>query len=543
MLIGGRALAGAALGALVSLWAPAPALACGGCFHEASPPPTPTYTPPPPSLVTDHRMVLSVSMRQTVLWDQIRYSGEPSDFAWVLPVRGGARLELARDEFIAALDASTTPIMQGPYDYDDDYVGCGLFGCAGDDSTSSSDSPGRVDVLNQSVVGPYETVTLHAADHVSLTTWLDAHQYVVPAGAGSIVQAYIDEGFDFIALRLRPQCAERAMQPVRVISPGADPTLPLRMVTAGVGAKVGITLWVISEGRLEPENFPVATIDDKDLRWSFSTQTSNYATLSETLMSGAEGRTWLVESSENAAFLEGTWSSANYRGYVTTPRIDDAYFFTCPACRPPGSDASPPIVPCPQVSERDASAADASIADAGEADADDAGEADADADAGDVDAADAGEADADAGDVDAADAGEPDADVDASSESTDAASQNPEVTSRIHPDACPAFDDLDVALAGLHRSDVWVTRLRANLPHDALVQDLRLHAGPQSTLRHVHQVDTYAPDDASPDAAPPPRHSCLCGELGGSRRRAGTWPIALAIAALAMAVGRRASRR
>jgi hypothetical protein len=41
------------------------------------------------------------------------------------------------------------------------------------------------------------------------------------------------QSFDFIALRLRPQCSQRAMKPVRIITPGADPTLPLRMVAAG----------------------------------------------------------------------------------------------------------------------------------------------------------------------------------------------------------------------------------------------------------------------------------------------------------------------
>ena len=37
-------------------------------------------------------MALSISTQQTVLWDQIRYSGDPAEFAWVLPVRAGAKL-------------------------------------------------------------------------------------------------------------------------------------------------------------------------------------------------------------------------------------------------------------------------------------------------------------------------------------------------------------------------------------------------------------------------------------------------------------------
>lgn len=50
---------------------PKPAHACGACF---SPPDTPT-------VVSGHRMVMSISEQQTVLWDQIQYQGEPEDFA------------------------------------------------------------------------------------------------------------------------------------------------------------------------------------------------------------------------------------------------------------------------------------------------------------------------------------------------------------------------------------------------------------------------------------------------------------------------------
>src|SRR5579859_2090709 len=84
------------------------ALACGACFH--SPPPTQVIDT---SLVTDHRMAFSVSQTQTVLWDQIRYSGNPTNFAWVLPIRAGARVELSSDAWLAALDASTRTVITG----------------------------------------------------------------------------------------------------------------------------------------------------------------------------------------------------------------------------------------------------------------------------------------------------------------------------------------------------------------------------------------------------------------------------------------------
>jgi len=83
-----------------------PAQACGGCFHPVAPRQV--------TVVTGHRMALSVSPQQTVLWDQIQYSGDPQDFAWVLPVRAGAQIQLSHDEFFAALDALTAPVITGP---------------------------------------------------------------------------------------------------------------------------------------------------------------------------------------------------------------------------------------------------------------------------------------------------------------------------------------------------------------------------------------------------------------------------------------------
>ena len=88
------------------------ATACGGCFHPE--PSTVNSGTDRTSVVTDHRMVLSISTKQTVLWDQVRYAGNPEEFAWVLPVRPGARIELARAEFIDALELATRASVQGP---------------------------------------------------------------------------------------------------------------------------------------------------------------------------------------------------------------------------------------------------------------------------------------------------------------------------------------------------------------------------------------------------------------------------------------------
>lgn len=462
--------------AAIAVLPPREAAACGGCFV-----PTTERT-----VVTDHRMALSVSRDQTVLWDQIRYSGDPAEFAWVLPVRAGAKLELANDELFTALDASTQPVVVAPNRFGGAY-GCGLTGCASSEAASSS-SPGagQVQVLSQSVVGPYETVTLRATDSDALSTWLRSHAFAIPETIAPTIRAYVEEGFDFLALRLRPGCGERAMQPVRVVTKGADPTLPLRMVAAGIGPRVGITLWVISEGRYQPQNFPVAEIDEEKILWDRTQNRSNYEALSQSVMGQANGRTWLVEyadlpqtTSPFDPFLNpygaspyATQATARANGY--TPGLADTYYGLCkfrprvtsPTASPSGSSA--PYTPCPRTTPaQDPQQQDPQQQDPQQQDPqqEDAGTTD-----------DGGTADAGArepGAPAAEDAGAPEAPTETT---------------------CRYLDDLAVATKGMALTQVWVTRLRAVLPADALsAGDLRLEpTRPQTPVANVHVAAHYA---------------------------------------------------
>src|SRR5262245_34583743 len=79
--------------------------ACGGCF-------------PPPgeqnSVVTDHRMILTVSKSQTTLYDQIQYTGNPREFAWVLPIAGTVDVGLSADSLFSALHNLSAVSVQAP---------------------------------------------------------------------------------------------------------------------------------------------------------------------------------------------------------------------------------------------------------------------------------------------------------------------------------------------------------------------------------------------------------------------------------------------
>jgi len=158
--LGAPAAAGLIL--LAHLAVPTDARACGGCFHD----PTPTGSP---MVVDAHRMVLRVSPEGTVLWDQIVYEGEPTEFVWVLPVASAARVELAEEAFFDALTETTRITLRGPPPirrFCPNPCGSesGFFG--GSSAAQVDAGVGRppVTVHHQGVIGPYEAATIRPED-------------------------------------------------------------------------------------------------------------------------------------------------------------------------------------------------------------------------------------------------------------------------------------------------------------------------------------------------------------------------------------------
>jgi hypothetical protein len=125
---------------------------------------------------------------------------------------------------------------------------------------------------------------------------LQQNGYAIDEGITPVVEEYVTEGFDFLALKLAPGEGIDKMRPVRVTTPGAGSTLPLRMVAAGTGAFTSITLWIIGEGRYEPTNFKSFTIPDSALVWNWATLSSNYGALKQ--QGFEQCGTWLAQAGE-----------------------------------------------------------------------------------------------------------------------------------------------------------------------------------------------------------------------------------------------------
>ncbi|MEZ4307777.1 MAG: DUF2330 domain-containing protein [Polyangiaceae bacterium] len=283
--------------------APHDASACGGCF-----------VPPEESTqVTGHRMIFSVSKTQTTLYDQIEYVGAPESFSWVLPIHGQVDVNLSSDALFAFLGSDTSVQVQPPplncpeppdgcYDFAEDGAGAGTGGGGG-----SANTGGGVEVLVQEVVGPYETVQLKADDPAALTDWLTSHGYAIPNDIVPVINAYQNEGFGFLAMKLVPGQGVQAMRPVRVTTQGAGIELPLRMVGAGTGALTPITLFVVGEGRYQAQNFPNLNFDPSAIVFHWDDYTSNYDLLIKGLFESSNGFGWLTQSSGHYTKDDLSW--------------------------------------------------------------------------------------------------------------------------------------------------------------------------------------------------------------------------------------------
>ncbi len=259
--------------------------ACGGCF-------VPTETP---TVVTDHRMILTASKEQSTLYDQIRYQGDPESFAWVLPIAGTVDVGLSADLLFNALDQQTaTRITPPPQNCPPPPPDC-QFGAASAGNAESD--PGGVNVLKKEVVGPFETVQLQASDPQALHNWLATNKFTVTPDVKPVIDVYVAEKFNFLALKLLPGKGTQDMRPVRVTTKGAAVVLPLRMVAAGTGANVGISLWVVGEGRYEPTNFPTFYISNDEIAWDWTQNKSNYVDVRAQKTAASGGKAWEIESS------------------------------------------------------------------------------------------------------------------------------------------------------------------------------------------------------------------------------------------------------
>ena len=258
------------------------------------------------------RILFVVSDDGTLTLDmEISYSGNPEDFAWVVPVPATPELAVVPPSTLRLLDAATSPRIVPPtltgWEQDDDDDD------DDDDAMDDDDSaPVGAEVLEQ--VGPYEVTLLTSDDPDELVGWLNDHGYLVTQEMQPYVGAYVDAGMKFLALKLAPEAGLVDIQPISMSWPGSEPFIPL--VIAGVAAEpeMGIAVFLAGATTWGPTNYSSLVVDTDLLQADPRTGASNYHPL----------LSWLADQEGGAAFFT-EFSDA---GQELGARLDDVWLMT-----------------------------------------------------------------------------------------------------------------------------------------------------------------------------------------------------------------------
>src|SRR5262249_31629607 len=114
---------------------------------------------------------------------QIKYTGTDAEFAWVVPVRQGPTLKLGIDQMFYVGDQMPGPLFSLTWHETGRWWSGG--GGEGDSQSAGSGRPppvpgphsGGVDVVAQSVVGPYDSAVIRSDNPQAIKDWLTQNGY------------------------------------------------------------------------------------------------------------------------------------------------------------------------------------------------------------------------------------------------------------------------------------------------------------------------------------------------------------------------------
>lgn len=285
-------LALGAAGAVFLLRAPE-AEACG-CFA----PPDPSV----PVVQAGENILFSIENGQVVAHIQVQYAGPASEFGWLLPLPSVPEMELGTDELFAQLIATTQP----KFVLDREYRGDCPFdpnrgGFGGSDSADGDPSPpagegggGGNPLVLQDSIGPYDYAVLRADSKDEMLAWLTDNGYFIPVGTEDVVDAYIQPGAYFLALRLQKGNDVGDLQPVRVAYESDLPMIPIVLTSVAADPDMGIQVWMLGDARAIPRNYFHTTVNDAFIDWlDFG---ANYADVVTAAVNEAdEGHSFVTE--------------------------------------------------------------------------------------------------------------------------------------------------------------------------------------------------------------------------------------------------------
>jgi hypothetical protein len=289
------------------LLGPRPAEACGGTFCDNGPQVMPVDQTGENILFwIDH----SGTEPHTEAHIQIQYEGDAENFAWIIPVQQVPEVLVGNQALFDNLLLATVPTFNvstvfETCEEDEPAVGlcAGLRSVedfasddeagdefAGDGGETGNEGP---DILDRGFAGAFEYVVLTGSSVQEIVDWLAMAGYAQDDDAPPILQEYLDDGFVFVAVKLRGGAEVDEIHPLAIRYPGIEPCVPIKLTRIAAVDDMAIRTFFLGEGRAAPQNWPHVVVNPVAFDWV--NQGSNYLEVVSLAIDEAGGRAFMTE--------------------------------------------------------------------------------------------------------------------------------------------------------------------------------------------------------------------------------------------------------
>ncbi|MEP7289078.1 MAG: DUF2330 domain-containing protein [Chloroflexota bacterium] len=269
------------------------ALACGGFFCTTK-----------PIDQTAERIIFSVKKSNGTITAVvgISYTGESSEFSWVVPVPSPPKLDVAETKSLDAFGAATNLQFITPQDP------CPRPMMAVADAPTG----GGGGFLQTGQVGPYDYAIIKNERTDDMIAWLRDNGYRITKEMEPLVIQYVKEGLYFLAMKLKRGANVNEIKPVVMTYQAVHPMIPLRLTAVAAVEDMQVLVWILGETQYVPQNYAHPTIDFSRMKAGFQpvqengtlyTSLVSYRTEQKAMQNEYNGQAFLTEYAQPSATL------------------------------------------------------------------------------------------------------------------------------------------------------------------------------------------------------------------------------------------------
>jgi hypothetical protein len=211
---------------------------------------------------------------------QIRYQGDPTRFAWLVPLPEEPEVTIGSQALFDTLLESSAPIYglhktsvscDGTVE-ESDSTGCG----GGSETPTSPTATGVASDQMQSgmmadpigkTVGSFEVTFLHPNSIDEVTQWLTDNAFQLPPGTADRLAPYVEGGSVVAAVRLAPDAGVQEIHPIVFRFRGARALIPIQLTSVAATPDMRVRAFFLGQGRAVPSNYRHVVLDDVRLSW------------------------------------------------------------------------------------------------------------------------------------------------------------------------------------------------------------------------------------------------------------------------------------